>query len=115
MIRKRCSLCGKARGVIHFWKDSRKSDGLQSACMECERIRRAAEPTKYRWPLVAEAQLHPPRDGGRDGEDNLCMWCPGLVECRTRVCWGMPCLCERADSRAAAREPRLEADKAQDL
>ncbi len=109
MTRKRCSLCGRKRDVIHYWKDSRKPDGLQAACQDCERVRRAAEPTKYRWPLVGEAPYKPKHYHGSEFK-NLCGECPQRTECLTRVNWGMTVLCERPDSRDAARESRLVTD-----
>ena len=104
MTRKRCSLCGKTKDVAQFWKDSRKKDGLQSACMDCERIRRAEEPIKYRWPLVGEAQYKPKHWHGTQYK-NLCAECPNKIECVTRANWGLCVLCEAPDTRDASRKP----------
>ena len=37
---KRCSRCGEERPISAFGPDSRKVDGLQAACRDCDRSRK---------------------------------------------------------------------------
>lgn len=119
-MNKHCNRCGELRDTLCFYRNHRHRDGLSTYCKECDNARHKTyeqrkKEVHYRWPLVGEAQYKPLRAGARDGEANICLWCPGLIECRTRTIWGMTVLCERADSRDAAREPKLVTDNAENL
>lgn len=43
---KVCSRCGETKSVDEFWKDSRSSDGLRSACIVC--LKKSRDNDRYR-------------------------------------------------------------------